>query len=120
MTTGRVKWFNEQKGFGFIIPDGLELDVFVHFSVIQAGGYRTLIEGEKVYFEMTRGDKGAHAAAVQRIGGGMLLPAYGPPMAQTIQRMGQGHTAQGGRPPLQKESRPAEEWERGCFLRPIG
>jgi CspA family cold shock protein len=70
MATGTVKWFNEKKGYGFIIPDGMELDVFVHYSVIQTEGFKTLAEGEKVQFEMTQDVKGARATVVQRLGGG--------------------------------------------------
>ena len=70
MATGTVKWFNEKKGYGFIVPDGLELDVFVHYSVIQTEGFKTLAEGEKVNFEMTQDVKGARAIAVQRLDGG--------------------------------------------------
>ena len=71
MATGTVKWFNERKGFGFIIPDGMELDVFVHYSVIQTEGFKTLAEGEKVQFEMTQDVKGARATAVQRVTSGV-------------------------------------------------
>jgi CspA family cold shock protein len=71
MATGTVKWFNEKKGFGFIIPDGMELDVFVHYSVIQTEGFRTLAEGEKVQFEMAQDVKGARATTVQRVAGGV-------------------------------------------------
>ncbi|TAN37265.1 MAG: cold-shock protein [Verrucomicrobia bacterium] len=71
MATGTVKWFNEKKGFGFIIPDGMELDVFVHYSVIQTEGFKTLAEGEKVQFEMTQDVKGARATAVQRVTSGV-------------------------------------------------
>jgi CspA family cold shock protein len=71
MATGTVKWFNEKKGFGFIIPDGMELDVFVHYSVIQTEGFKTLAEGEKVQFEMTQDVKGARATAVQRVTNGV-------------------------------------------------
>ena len=70
MATGTVKWFNEKKGYGFIVPDGLELDVFVHYSVIQTEGFKTLAEGEKVHFEMTQDVKGARATAVQRLDAG--------------------------------------------------
>ena len=70
MATGTVKWFNEKKGYGFIVPDGADLDVFVHYSVIQAEGYKTLAEGEKVEFEMTQDAKGARATAVSRTGAG--------------------------------------------------
>ena len=68
-TTGTVKWFNEKKGYGFIVPDGMELDVFVHYSVIQTEGFKTLAEGEKVQFDMTQDVKGARATVVTRLGG---------------------------------------------------
>ncbi len=62
-TTGTVKWFNASKGFGFIARDGGE-DVFVHQSDIQAEGYRTLAEGQRVEFEVEQGPKGAKASRV--------------------------------------------------------
>ncbi len=62
-TTGTVKWFNDAKGFGFITTEGGE-DVFVHFSAIQANGFRTLTEGATVEFEVTQGPKGLQAANV--------------------------------------------------------
>jgi len=64
--TGVVKWFNGEKGFGFISVEG-ENDVFVHFSAIQSEGYRTLEEGQQVEFEIVDGDKGPQAANVTRI-----------------------------------------------------
>jgi len=60
-----VKWFNEAKGFGFISQDGGE-DVFVHFSAIQMDGFKTLAEGDRVEFEVTRGPKGLQAGSVRR------------------------------------------------------
>ena len=66
MATGTVKWFNPEKGFGFISQEGGP-DVFVHFSAIQASGYRTLEENDKVEFEITSGPKGPNAANVRRI-----------------------------------------------------
>ena len=64
MTTGTVKWFNDSKGFGFIQrEDGP--DVFVHFSAITGGGFRTLQEGQSVEFEVTEGPKGPQAANVK-------------------------------------------------------
>ena len=63
METGLVKWFNNKKGFGFILNDSGE-DVFVHYSVIQGDGFRKLQEGEKVQFEYMKGPKGLHATAV--------------------------------------------------------
>jgi len=67
MATGTVKWFNAEKGFGFIAPDGGGDDVFVHFSAIQSTGYKSLDEGQKVEFEITQGQKGDAAANVQAI-----------------------------------------------------
>lgn len=64
MAAGTVKWFNGTKGFGFISPDDGSEDVFVHFSAIQGGGYRELVEGQKVQFETTRGPKGLQASSV--------------------------------------------------------
>lgn len=65
MPTGRVKWFNENKGYGFIEQeDGA--DVFVHFSAIQQEGFKTLSEGEELEFDITEGDKGPQAANVRR------------------------------------------------------
>ncbi len=64
MTVGTVKWFNADKGYGFITPESGE-DVFVHFSAIQADGYRSLDEGQAVEFDITQGPKGAQAANVR-------------------------------------------------------
>lgn len=65
MATGKVKWFNADKGFGFIQQDNGGPDVFVHFSAIQARGYRSLEEGQPVEFEITQGPKGPQAEQVQ-------------------------------------------------------
>ena len=64
MATGTVKWFNESKGFGFIAQDNGGDDVFVHFSSIQGGGFKTLAEGQKVTFEIEQGAKGPKATNV--------------------------------------------------------
>ena len=66
MATGTVKWFNDSKGFGFITQEGGE-DVFVHQTQIQADGYRSLSEGDKVQFEVGRGPKGLQAQNVRKI-----------------------------------------------------
>jgi len=65
--TGTVKWFSDEKGFGFITPDGGGRDLFVHFSGITGDGYRSLSEGAKVSFEEENGDKGPKAINVQKI-----------------------------------------------------
>jgi CspA family cold shock protein len=66
MTVGTVKWFNADKGYGFIAVDSGE-DVFVHFSAIQTGGYRSLDEGQSVEFDITSGPKGPQAANVRPV-----------------------------------------------------
>ncbi len=66
MSTGKVKWFNESKGYGFIEPDGGGRDVFVHYSANQGEGYKTLSEGQLVEFEITQGEKGPQAANVMK------------------------------------------------------
>lgn len=67
MAEGTVKWFNGEKGFGFISPDDGGNDVFVHFSAIEMDGYRSLDEGQRVSFEVTQGPKGAQAANVRAV-----------------------------------------------------
>jgi CspA family cold shock protein len=64
MATGTVKWFNSEKGFGFIAVDGGGQDVFVHYSAIQGNGYKSLEEGQSVSFEVVQGPKGPQADAV--------------------------------------------------------
>lgn len=63
---GTVKWFNDQKGFGFITPDGGGKDVFVHHTAVVMNGFRTLAEGERVRFEVEQGPKGTQAIKVTR------------------------------------------------------
>ena len=65
MSTGTVKWFNDAKGFGFITPDGGGKDLFVHFSAIQGGGFKSLKENDKVQFEVGQGAKGPNATNVR-------------------------------------------------------
>ena len=66
--TGTVKWFNDEKGFGFITRDDGEKDVFVHHSAIRSEGFRSLSEGQKVEFEVVQGAKGPAAEAVEKVG----------------------------------------------------
>ena len=67
MATGTVKWFNAEKGFGFIAQDDGGADVFVHYSAIQTTGYRTLEDNQRVEFEITQGAKGPQAENVRAI-----------------------------------------------------
>jgi CspA family cold shock protein len=67
MATGTVKWFNADKGFGFIAPDDGTADVFVHYSAIETNGYRSLEENQKVEFTVTQGPKGPQAEKVHTL-----------------------------------------------------
>jgi CspA family cold shock protein len=65
--TGIVKWFNEAKGFGFIAPDNGGKDLFAHFKEIEGTGFKTLVENQRVSFEVTQGQKGPQAARIRSI-----------------------------------------------------
>lgn len=65
MANGTVKWFNNAKGFGFILPEGGGEDIFAHYSAISMDGYKTLKAGQQVTFDVTEGDKGLHAVNIQ-------------------------------------------------------
>ena len=67
MATGTVKWFNSEKGFGFIAPDDGSADVFAHFSAISGSGYRSLEEAQKVEFDTEQGPKGLQAANIRAL-----------------------------------------------------
>lgn len=67
MAKGTVKWFSDQKGYGFITPENGSNDVFVHFSAVQGDGFKSLREGEAVEFEVTNGPKGEQASNVTRL-----------------------------------------------------
>jgi CspA family cold shock protein len=65
MATGTVKWFNAEKGYGFIAPEDGSQDVFAHYSAIQTNGYRTLEEGQRVEFDTAQGPKGLQAENIR-------------------------------------------------------
>lgn len=67
MPTGTVKWFNAEKGFGFITPDDGSQDLFAHYSAIESSGYRSLEEGQRVEFEVTQGQKGLQATDIRAL-----------------------------------------------------
>ena len=67
MTKGTIKWFSDQKGYGFITPEGGQRDVFVHFSALQGEGFKTLAEGQRVSFDITDGPKGEQATNVVKL-----------------------------------------------------
>jgi cold shock protein len=66
-TTGTVKWFNDAKGFGFITPENGDKDCFVHYSAISGSGFRSLVEGERVEYDLVDGAKGPAAANVAKV-----------------------------------------------------
>lgn len=67
MATGLVKWFNDAKGYGFIQQEGSDKDVFVHYTAISGDGFKTLVEGQKVEFELVDGPKGPQATNVSKV-----------------------------------------------------
>jgi CspA family cold shock protein len=67
MARGTIKWFNENKGFGFIKPEDGSQDVFVHFTAIKEEGFKTLAEGQEVEFDIVQGEKGLQAANVVKV-----------------------------------------------------
>lgn len=89
MQYGKVKWFNNAKGFGFIIAEGRDEDLFAHYSAIQMDGYRTLKAGQPVQFEIIQGPKGLHAVNIQSPV--MADPGIGP---ETESRAEEAHAVQ--------------------------
>ncbi len=67
MAKGTVKWFSDQKGYGFVTPEGGSKDIFVHFSALQGEGFKTLAEGQMVSFDVTQGPKGEQATNVVKL-----------------------------------------------------
>ncbi len=88
MAKGIVKWFSNQKGYGFVTPEGSEKDIFVHFSSIISEGFKTLKQGDEVEFEVKEGPKGEQAVDVKLVGGG-----------------GGGSAPRQDRPPRRRDSR---------------
>jgi CspA family cold shock protein len=103
MATGTVKWFSDAKGYGFISPDEGEQDLFVHYSGIADGGFRTLAEGARVQFELREGRRGLEAFNVTPVGAPARAaprrPARRPLQARPkLARSGSVRVARGGRP----------------------
>ena len=69
MAIGKVKWFNNAKGYGFVLPDNGGEDLFIHYSAIQMDGYKTLKAGQEIQFEVVEGPKGLHAVNIQDVEG---------------------------------------------------
>ena len=82
MANGKVKWFNDLKGFGFIEPDGGGPDVFAHFSAIDMDGFKTLKEGARVSYEVNQGPKGLLAQNIRAEQARDLLPGRTPPIGE--------------------------------------
>ncbi|MFK0092450.1 cold shock domain-containing protein CspD [Pseudomonas sp. NPDC090592] len=83
MASGKVKWFNNAKGYGFINEEGKHEDLFAHYSAIQMEGYKTLKAGEAVSFEIIQGPKGLHAINISRASTASPAPASARPASST-------------------------------------
>ena len=85
MLSGKVKWFNNAKGYGFIIEDGKTEDLFAHFSAIKMDGYKTLKAGQAVRFEIIQGPKGLHAVDIQGAAAEVMVSAPEPAAARKVE-----------------------------------
>lgn len=96
MAIGKVKWFNNAKGYGFICPENGEEDIFVHFSSIEMDGYKTLKAGQEVYYEVNKGPKGLHALSIK---------ATDSPENNSNQNTGDSHLADGRNSASERKSK---------------
>lgn len=85
MLSGKVKWFNNAKGYGFIVADGGDEDLFAHYSAIQMDGYRTLKAGQAVMFDILQGPKGLHATNIKALQSTADVGAPAPQVASTAE-----------------------------------
>ncbi|HEX8542994.1 MAG TPA: cold shock domain-containing protein CspD [Pseudomonas sp.] len=89
MSSGKVKWFNNAKGYGFILEEGKDEDLFAHYSAIEMDGYKTLKAGQAVTFEIIQGPKGLHAVKIQAavVSQNALAPADSPSYASKTEKV---------------------------------
>ena len=85
MLSGKVKWFNNAKGYGFILAEGRDEDLFAHYSAIQMDGYRTLKAGQAVMFDILQGPKGLHATNIKALQSTVDVAAPAPQVASTAE-----------------------------------
>ncbi|WP_322977862.1 cold shock domain-containing protein CspD [Pseudomonas sp. C11] len=88
MLSGKVKWFNNAKGYGFILAEGRDEDLFAHYSAINMEGYKTLKAGQPVRFEIVQGPKGLHAVNISTVSATQEAPATTPQLQTTASTVG--------------------------------